>query len=57
MMERVRSLYDYTMVSLKLEQLSEGIIDLTDIDIMLIIILIIFIVGLIILGLSLKKGG
>ena len=51
MMERVRSLYDYALHDLKLEQfnqLNEEIISLTETDIMLIIILII-------LGLSLKK--
>ena len=49
------SLYYYTVGVLKLEQLNEGLINLTDIDIMLISILVIFIVGLIILGSSFKK--
>lgn len=46
MMEVVSSLYDYTMDSLKIEQLSEVIINLTGTDIMLIIILIILILSL-----------
>ena len=55
MREKVRSLYDYVMHDLKMEQLNEQIINLTRIDILLIIILIILVVVLIILGLSLKK--
>lgn len=43
------------MDALKLEELNEGIIYLTGINIITIIILVIFIVGLISLGLSLKK--
>lgn len=54
-MQTVRSLYDYAMLGLKMEQLNEGLINLARIEIMLIIILIIFIVSLIILGLSLKR--
>lgn len=53
MMERLRSLYDYTVHGLKMEQLSEGIINLIRID-MLIIILVILIIDLIVLDLFLK---
>lgn len=54
-MERPRSLYDYIMHDLKVEQLNECINNLTGIEILLIIMLIIFLVSLIIPGLSLKK--
>ena len=52
--EKVRSLHDHIMHDLKMELLNEGIINLTRIDILLIITLIILVVVLIILGLSLK---
>lgn len=55
-MARVRSLYDYKMDNLKLEQLNERTINLIGIDkILIIILIIIFIVGLKILGLCFKK--
>ena len=54
-MEKIRSNYDYIMHDLKMEQLNEGINNLTGTDTLLISILTILVVVSTILGFSLNK--